>query len=57
MIKNGFTEAIKSVINEYELNDKMLTQCLDTLTNMIKKKKTIALIGERGAIDSLLRII
>jgi len=35
----------------------MLKQCLDTLTNMIKNRKTIDMIAERGAIDSLLRII
>jgi len=57
MIQHGFTEAVSKVIQEYELNEKMLKQCLDTLTNMIKNRKTIDMIAERGAIDSLLRII
>jgi len=57
MIEHGFTEAVSQVIQEYELNDKMLKQCLDTLTNMVKNRKTIDMIAEHGAIDSLLRII
>jgi hypothetical protein len=35
MIKHGFTEAVSTVIQEYELNDKMLKECLHTLDNMV----------------------
>jgi len=57
MIQQGITETINKVLREYELNEKIVCLCVETLGNIVKNKKLAIQVANRGAIESLLRVI
>ena len=45
------------MLREYELHEKIVCICVETLGNIVKNKKLAIQVANRGAIESLLRVI